>query len=165
MKYTIRSGESEFEVEIDRHGGLRVNGRSVQVDLKQVADTPYYSLLVGNRSYELRIEKIEESYEVQIKGMGIEVAVQDERTKLLAGLKSSRIADTNEILIKSPMPGIVIDLPVSVGETVVAGQLLVVVESMKMHNEFTAPRAGRVKAIRVILGDKIPQNGIMIALL
>ena len=165
MKYTVHSGESEFEVDIDRQGVVRIGGEVIEADLCQVSDSPFYSLLLGQRSYELRIELSEDCYQFQIEGVSLEVTVEDERTRVLAGVKSaSGSPDTNEAVIKSPMPGVIIDLPVKQGDQVQAGQLLIVVESMKMHNEFTAPRAGTVKAVRVSLGDKVLQNTILVTI-
>jgi biotin carboxyl carrier protein len=51
------------------------------------------------------------------------------------------------------MPGLVVQVPVSVGQEVSAGQVLVVLESMKMENELPAPRQGVVKAIHISVGD------------
>jgi biotin carboxyl carrier protein len=70
-----------------------------------------------------------------------------------------------EIVIKAPMPGVVIDVLVSKGQTVERGDILVILESMKMQNEFKAPRAGQVHAIRVAPGDKVEQNAAMITMI
>jgi len=164
MKYQISSGESNFAIEIDREGIIRMDGEVIQADLQQVLEPSLYSLLLNHRSFELRVDQEEEAYQVQIKGITINVTVQDERAKLLAGVKSATAADAREIMIKSPMPGVIIDLPIQPGDEVQSGQLLAVVESMKMHNEFSAPRAGTVKAVRVKVGDKVLQNTILITI-
>ena len=92
------------------------------------------------------------------------MVVEDERTRLLAEVKASGGSQTGEVVIRSPMPGIVIDIAVKVGDAVQEGQTLVVVESMKMHNEFRAPRAGVVKAIRIERGAKVLMNTILMTL-
>ena len=138
-----------------------MEGEIIEADLQRVVNSSFYSLLLGHRSFELQIEQVEEGHQVQIHGIILKVTVEDERTRLLAGVKSASSAATHEIVIKSPMPGVIIDLPINQGDEVEAGQLLVVVESMKMHNEFSAPRAGRVKAVRVRQGDKVLQNTII----
>ena len=165
MKYQINSGESKFDIDIDREGVIRMAGEVIEADLQKVIDPSLYSLILSKRSFELRIDQIEEAYQVQIKGLTINVTVEDERAKLLAGAKSAATTDAREVVIKSPMPGVIIDLPVQQGDQVEAGQLLVVVESMKMHNEFSAPRAGIVKAVRVKSGEKVVQNTILITII
>ena len=165
MKYNVRAGESEFEVEVDREGAIRLAGAPLDADLQPSADPTLYSLILGHRSYELRIEPCEGGYRVRIDGVTYDVAVEDERAHLLAGVKSLTAGgDSGEMAIKSPMPGLVIDVAVKVGDVVEAGQTLIVVESMKMHNEFRAPRAGTVRAIRVERGAKVAQNTILLTL-
>jgi len=165
MKYNVCAGESEFEVEVDREGAIRLAGAPLDADLQPSADPTLYSLILGHRSYELRIEPCEGGYRVRIDGVTYDVAVEDERAHLLAGVKSLTAGgDSGEMAIKSPMPGLVIDVAVKVGDFVEAGQTLVVVESMKMHNEFKAPRAGTVRAIRVETGAKVAQNTILLTL-
>jgi biotin carboxyl carrier protein len=164
MKYTVHSGESEFEVDINRDGVIRLNGLVLDADLQHTADPTLYSLILAHRSYELRVEPGDGKYSVQLHGITCDVVVEDERARLLAGLKSAPDSGPGEVAIKSPMPGIVIDIPVSEGDVVEAGQTLVVVESMKMHNEFHAPRAGTIKAVRVARGAKVLQNTILITL-
>ena len=164
MRYVTRCGESEFVVEIDREGVVKLDGNIIEADLKPSLDSTLYSLILGHQSYELRIEPQEGSYRVQLEGVGYDVVVEDKRTRQLAGIKRAGAAGGGETVIKSPMPGVVIDVQVSPGDTVQAGQTLVVVESMKMHNEFQAPREGTVSAVRVEAGAKVAQNTIMVTL-
>ena len=164
MKYTVHSGESEFEVNINRDGVIRLNGLVLDADLQQSADPTLYSLILAHRSYELRVEPGDGKYRVQLHGVSFDVMVEDERARLLAGLKPAPDSTPGEVAIKSAMPGIVIDIPVSEGDAVEAGQTLAVVESMKMHNEFHAPRAGTVKTVRVDRGAKVLQNTVLVTL-
>jgi propionyl-CoA carboxylase alpha chain len=164
MKYSINSGDSGFDIDIDREGIIRIGEEIVEADLQQIAGTTHYSLLLGHRSFELQIEPDEEIYQIRINGVSIPVKVENDRTRLLAGIKSTAVADTHEVVIKSPMPGVIIDLPINQGDQIEAGQLLVVVESMKMHNEFSAPRAGIVKSVRVSQGEKVIQNTILVTI-
>ena len=165
MKYYVRTGESKFEIEVDRKGAIRLTGAPLNADLQQSADPTLYSLILGHSSYELRIEPCDFGYRVRIDGVTYDVAVEDERAHVLAGVKSLTAGgDSGETAIKSPMPGLVIDVAVKVGDVIEAGQTLVVVESMKMHNEFKAPRAGTVRAVRVERGAKVAQNTILLTL-
>ena len=164
MKYTVHAGESELDIDIDHAGVIKLNGMVVDADLQPSADPTLYSLILGHRSYELRVEPCDGDYRVQLRGITYDVVVEDERTRLLAGVKAASGVESGEIAIKSPMPGIVIDIAVKEGDSVAAGQTLVVVESMKMHNEFSAPRAGTVKAVRVERGAKVLQNTILVTL-
>ena len=59
------------------------------------------------------------------------------------------------ITMRSPIPGRLIKLLVKVGDTVAAGQTLIVLEAMKMENELAAPRAGRIAELRVAEGAAV----------
>jgi len=63
-----------------------------------------------------------------------------------------------EIELRSEMTGVVIKVLVEVGDMVAAEQAVIVIESMKMEIEITAPRRGRVSAIRVQVGDSISEG-------
>ena len=96
-------------------------------------------------------------------GQIYEVVVEDERTRRLAGLKGN-VALTGEAILKAPMPGVVVEVPVTTGQEVAQGDIVIVLESMKMQNEFKAPRAGTVHMIYVAAGDKVEQNDTMITI-
>ena len=66
--------------------------------------------------------------------------------------------------IKAHITGVVFQLTTKPGDKVAAGDPVIVLESMKMHNEFKAPRAGTVKEIRVREGQTV-QEGEVVALL
>lgn len=57
--------------------------------------------------------------------------------------------------VEAPMPGAIIDIAVRSGESVEAGDVLLILEAMKMENEITAPRRGTVGDIHVKVGDTV----------
>ena len=64
----------------------------------------------------------------------------------------------------APMPGKVVSVHVRVGEVVEPGQLLVVLEAMKMEHQVRAPSAGVVEELRVAAGDQVPNGGLLVVL-
>jgi acyl-CoA carboxylase subunit alpha len=62
----------------------------------------------------------------------------------------------------APMPGTVVSVEVDVGDEVVAGQLLAVLEAMKMEHQITAPVAGRVSAVLVTVRQSIDAGAVMV---
>lgn len=60
--------------------------------------------------------------------------------------------------VNAPMPGNILDVKVSVGDSVAEGQVLMVLEAMKMENDIVAPKAGKVSAISVKKGDTVNSN-------
>ena len=66
--------------------------------------------------------------------------------------------------VRAPMPGSVLDVKVSVGDQAAEGDVLVVLEAMKMENELTAPQAGTVKQVLVKKGDNVNSGDPLIIL-
>ncbi len=164
MKYITTVGNEQFVIDINQEGQITLNGEVINADMRQTLDTTMYSIIVDHQSHDLRLSEGEGVYMVQLSGEIFEVVVEDERTRRLAGLKSGPAAVTGEVLIKAPMPGVVIEIPVKQGQQVKQGDVVVILESMKMQNEFKTPRDGTVHAIRVETGDKVEQNTILVTI-
>ena len=164
MKYITIVGDKQFTIDINHNGQVTVDGQVVDVDMRQMEDTTMYSIIIGGRSHDVRMNEGEGVYLVQLSGQIFEVVVEDERTRRLAGLKSGPGAITGEAVIKAPMPGVVMDVLVRPGQSVQQGDIVVILESMKMQNEFKAPRSGQVHTVRVAPGDKVEQNAVMVTI-
>jgi biotin carboxyl carrier protein len=123
-----------------------------------------YSLIIDGVSHDVRMNEGDGVYLAELSGEIFEVVVEDERTRRLAGLKGGPGAITGEAIIKAPMPGVVIDVLVTQGQDVEKGDIVVILESMKMQNEFKAPRSGKVHTVRVASGDKVEQGTVMLTI-
>lgn len=164
MKYIATVGDEEFVIDVNREGEVTVNGTTCFVDMQGVGSASLYSLIVDNKSYDIFIDERDENFLVVMWGGLFEVVVQDERTRRLAGLRRGPVAPVGEVLVKAPMPGVVVEVPVHKGQPVETGDIVVVLESMKMQNEFKSPRAGVIHNVRVQVGDKVDQNQIMVTI-
>lgn len=161
MKYVATVEEKQFVIEINRDGQIIVDGEEIDADMQHIVGSTMYSFLIGGKSHDVRMRVEDQIYEVLLDGEILEVVVEDERTRMLAGVKGLA-GDTGELVIKAPMPGVVVEVPVEVDQEVEAGQTVLVLESMKMQNEFKATRAGKVKRVQVVPGDEVKQNKVML---
>ncbi len=66
--------------------------------------------------------------------------------------------------VEAPMPGTILDIRVNEGDTVEAGQVLLILEAMKMENEIVAPRAGKIAAINTSNGASVNAGDPLISL-
>lgn len=66
--------------------------------------------------------------------------------------------------IESPLPGSIMRINVAVGDTVKAGQCLLVMEAMKMENNVMADKDGTIQAIKVKVGDTVLQGDVLMEL-
>ena len=66
--------------------------------------------------------------------------------------------------IKTPLPGVIIDIKVNVGDTVAKGQTVAILEAMKMENNINTDRDGKVASIAVAKGDTVADGAVLITL-
>jgi biotin carboxyl carrier protein len=164
VKYYATVDDQTFEIDINQLGELCVDGECAAVDFQSIGGTSIYSLLLGNASFEALVEARNDCYEVLLQGTLYRVSVQDERMRRLTQAAKGFAAPSGEIAIKAPMPGLIVDVPVQEGQAVVEGDVLIVLESMKMENELRAPRAGTVSQLRVQNGQSVDQHEILVAI-
>jgi len=164
MKYITTVGDKQFTIDINHNGQVTIDGQEVNADMQQMLNSTMYSIIMDGQSHEVQMTQGDGVYVVQLSGEIFEVVVEDERTRRLAGLKSGSAAMTGETVVKAPMPGVIIEIPVKLEQEVNKGDILVVFESMKMQNEFKSPRAGKIRQIRVSPGDKIEQNAVLLVI-
>jgi glutaconyl-CoA/methylmalonyl-CoA decarboxylase subunit gamma len=73
-------------------------------------------------------------------------------------------AETGEISIKSPMPGLIAAIPVVEGQAVKAGETVIILESMKMQNELKTPRDGVVARVSVQAQQSVEQGKVLVTI-
>jgi biotin carboxyl carrier protein len=163
MAFIARLGEKTYTVEIEEVGKslyrVAVDGSEFLVDGKKTGFTNY-SLIVDNRSFEVEVDVKEDEYRVLVDGRNYHIDLIDERRVRLGGLQSG-IQLQGRQNVSVPMPGKIIAVLVSEGDTVEKGQGLVIVEAMKMENEVRCPINGEVKEVRVKTGDAVEAGAVL----
>ena len=101
-----------------------------------------YTVVVNNNEY---VVSIANHLDQLIKEMGFEVG----KTKVVNA-------------IKAPMPGLILEINVAVGQEVQEGDNLLILEAMKMENSFDSPRAGVIKSIAVEKGQAVDKGQLLI---
>lgn len=163
MRYVTTIKEREFIVEILDEHHMEIDGTVFEVDFDQVGDQPVYSLIVDGRSYDAHVYQEEDRWQVLIHGSLYSARVEDEREKRLRASLGGTLAEQDEFLLRAPMPGLIVSVPVSEGQAVEKGDVLLVLESMKMQNELKSPRAGSVSRVRVKPGDRVEQKETLLS--
>jgi biotin carboxyl carrier protein len=163
MKYISTVNETEYTIEIIDERRISVNGRILTVDFNSVSGQPVYSLLVDGKSYEGFVYPGDEHWEVLLMGRQYPVKVEDEREKRLRAAAGGSITETGEFHLKAPMPGMVVTILVEEGQEIEKGQVLLILESMKMQNELKSPRDGTVSRILVKSGESVEQRATLLS--
>jgi biotin carboxyl carrier protein len=158
MKYVTNVNGKDFLINILDDHHVNIDGQTYEIDFISIANQPVFSLIISGKSFEAYVYPGEEDYQVLLQGRSFSVKVEDEREKRLRVAGGSTVSESLEFHLKSPMPGMVVSLPVAEGQPVIKGQVLVILESMKMQNELKSPRDGTLVRVRVKPGDNVEQR-------
>ncbi len=159
MRYKTIIHDQEFDIEIHADGRLTVNGEPHDVDFLEIVNGRY-SLIQDYKSSEVVVEERDGAVQILIDGKLYDGQVLDERALLMANRKGGIKASTSDII--SPMPGLIVEVLVSIGDIVSAGQPVIILESMKMQNELKAPRDGRVDVIHAVKGQTVDKGATLV---
>jgi biotin carboxyl carrier protein len=165
MKYVTTLGEQEYVIEIDDDHHIVVDGVDYEVDFESISGQPVFSLLVNGYSHEAYVYPDEGQWEVLLQGILYRVIVEDERERRLRLSFGSGTELKGEFFLKAPMPGLVVSIPVKEGQTLAQGDVLVILESMKMQNELKSPRNGKVARIRIKEGDNVERRQTLLSVI
>ena len=165
MKYITTIGNREYDIEIFDDETIAVNGNTYHVDFKSIGEQPVFSLLVDGSSHEAYVFPDEAQWDVLYKGILYPISVEDEREKRLRSSFGGSPQDSSVYYLKAPMPGLVISILVEDGQQIARGDVLVILESMKMQNELKSPRDGRISRLRVKEGDNVERKQTLLSVL
>jgi biotin carboxyl carrier protein len=135
-----------------------VDGRAVMADV-QMLQPGVMSLVVAGRQYRCVLDGDAVAGGVLIGGRRFEFQVEDPRS--LQGRRGAGGSADGPRVVKAPMPGRVVRLLAGVGDEVVEGQGIVVIEAMKMQNELKSPKAGRVVRVAVAVDDTVGAGDVL----
>ncbi len=115
-----------------------------------------YKVKMNNKIYELEVELTEEIADMSIKAEpSANAAPTSNQQPLSTGAGESVLA---------PLPGVVLDIKKSVGQAVKKGELLLILEAMKMENEVFAPVDGVVKEVTATKGSNVTTGECLVVL-
>ncbi len=150
----VTEGEGRFKVKI---------GEEVwEVDARRLARGTW-SILIGGASYLAGVTEKDGRFLVDVNGETCRIRVEEEARHRLRARGTAQSRAGGQVLV-APMPGKVVHVAVSEGQTVKPGDGLIVIEAMKMENEFKATAAGTVKEVRVQVGQSVNAGDLLLVI-
>ena len=129
-----------------------INGNKYDVQILDVVEN-VATVSVNGESYSVEMEK---DPEPEKKKVVVRPVAQPQPKPEVASAKPGKV-NTNNAL-KAPLPGVVTEIKVNVGDEVSAGDTVVVLEAMKMANNLEAEKSGKVTAILVQVGESVMED-------
>ena len=132
----------------------------------KIHDNNYKVNLLSHEGNNIQLEVNGTKYDVKLKE-----DIKTTKTPTLVRSASKRPVEplkvnpsSKKTKILAPIPGSIMVVDVKVGDTVIVGDRLVQLEAMKMENNITSEKAGKITAVLVSAGQKVLQNEVMIQL-
>ena len=156
--YRVQILNRTYDVKI-QPDSLEVNGDLVPMDMDSLDGKGLHVLRQQNRNIEAHVEPMQAgSYQIQIDGsyLNAEVALG------FHSRPDSRPDRSNTVV--SPMPGLIIDISVNVGDKVEQGETLIIQEAMKMQMKLRSPSKGIISGIFTQPGSQVDKGVLLICL-
>jgi biotin carboxyl carrier protein len=172
-KYTVTVDGDVFEIEFRPGEQACVNQELHQVDLWRVSGDGVYSLLVDHRSSEGHVARSgDREFRVMIGGRPYQARLQpgygtigQASSETPPGARLPRAGRVSaNIEMRAPLPGLLVEIQVSVGEHVKEQDVVAILESMKMNLELRAPRSGVIRQLLVGPGCQVAQDEVLVIL-
>lgn len=156
IRYKVNVGET-FQFDFEKESISQLDAVSVEANKFHILheNLPYqaeivfsnfnqkqYCVKINNNTYHVAISN---PLDVLIKEMGFETGLAKQIN-----------------IIKAPMPGLILEINVAVGQTVLENDNLIILGAMKMENSFLSPRDGIIKSISVAVGDAVDKGQLLI---
>lgn len=161
--YEIDISKAPFEESVDH---VIINGRTVEIAHSR--DWPRHfskNLIIGEHSYQVEFEYDQQGIPNRVTAVGqsVDVAVDfPGKGKLKRPEMTGMWGEGDQV--RAPLPGRISAIKVKVGDEVGAGQLLGILEAMKMENELLCPRDGVIKEILVKDGETVELDQVLVTL-
>ena len=161
--FTVTIQNKSYSVEkVD--DSIQVNGKAIDWDLQWISDRKVH-LIVENKSLEaelVSIDKNSKTIQIRLGNKTSTLQLKDRFDVLLEQMGMS--SNSSQMLkeIKAPMPGLILDLKVKPGDEVKKGEVVLILEAMKMENIIKSPGDGVVKVVKVSLHQSVEKNQVLI---
>ena len=159
MLYHATLDGEKKEIDIEKADGVyrvRIDDVWREVDCEMLADGLYLSMIIDGKSYTVETRRSRQPgvWVTRFGGDYLDVTVRDDLEERAAAKKEEEAAK-GPVILRSPMPGVVVKVNVAEGDRVDADTTVAIVEAMKMQNELAAEREGIVTKIHVSPGEAL----------
>ena len=162
--WVVDLGTSRHEVRIDEGAdGIAVvdDGRTIPVASDWQPHESLFAGTVAGAAVTIQVQRRGTALALRWRGSEVTARVRTPRAAELAATMPAKAALDLSRFLLSPMPGLVVALPASEGDTVRVGQPLAIVDAMKMENVLRAQRDGRIVAVHATVGDSLAADQVI----
>ncbi len=154
-----------FKVNVNSNIELDISSEAIsKLDAIKISDSKYH-ILHHDTSYNSEIITSDfnsKSYQVKVNNNTYDIKIKNSLDLLIKDMGFSIGSAKHIDSIKAPMPGLILEISVTVGQAVKENDALLILEAMKMENILTSPRDGVIKSISVTKGNTVDKGTLLI---
>ncbi len=165
MRFVAELGGETIRIEVTGVEGrfkVKIGEEIWEVHARRLARGGW-SILIGSASHLADVTEKDGGFLVDVNGETFRIRVEEETRHVIRTRGGVQSQAAGQVLV-APLPGKVVHVAVSEGQTVKAGDGLIVIEAMKMENEFKATAAGAVKEVRVEVGQSVNAGDLLLVI-
>ncbi|MDO9552000.1 acetyl-CoA carboxylase biotin carboxyl carrier protein subunit [Rhodonellum sp.] len=161
--YSVTIDKAALTVEKSPEGFI-VNSEILKWDFAQISENHFHVLHEG-KSFNLELISLNaetKTVRIKLNNKVTEVILKDKFDQLLEKLGMNGSQNLQIKDLKAPMPGLIFDIKVKVGDEVKKNDPILILEAMKMENILKSPRDGTIKVLKIKKGDSVEKNQVLI---
>lgn len=156
---------SKFKVSVNDSEAFEIDDKeAIMLDCIESSNQSFH-VLHNNKSYQIAIKSSDlnkKSYTLIVNNREYEVNIKDSLDQLIQSMGFQVGSSKHINQIKAPMPGLILDIPINSGDEIKEGELLLILEAMKMENSIVSPINGKIKKVSVEKGATVTKNQLLI---
>lgn len=121
-----------------------------------------FRAVLDDEPFTAEVKRAPDGFDIRHRAAKARVRVLTPRAAEMYQRLPEKVAADTSKLVLSPMPGLVVDIPVAVGQEVKSGETVAIIEAMKMQNILKAERDGVVKAVGAKAGDPVAADDVLV---
>lgn len=156
MAFKVNVNDSiEFDLTLDD---------ALKLDVTHISDSEYH-ILHNNKSFKAEITDSnfnQRTYKIKVNNNLYKINIYNQLDILIKEMGFSFATVKQINAIKAPMPGLILDIHVALGQKVKENEALLILEAMKMENIITSPRDGIIKSIQATKGNAVDKGALLL---
>lgn len=135
---------------------VSINGNAYSIDIQKLSEGQA-TVEVNGATYTVEFESNRPVSKTPTLVRNVAYNTEGERPK-----QTARPDENKGRIIKAPLPGVILTVSVKEGDDVKAGQLLLMMEAMKMENNIVSPADGKVRSLKVSQGMNVLEGDVLV---
>ncbi len=156
LKIILSSQGKDFEYKVEKKGKFIILNKKHQLQLDDTEDH-FRSVILDGRKIEFGCVRNGDSFTITIDGEPVTIKIKDP----LQSFESANSESSDILIVRCPIPGLVSSIHKKNGDRLSQGEVVLILDAMKMQNEISSPKDGILRSISVKQGMAIEKDQIL----